>query len=180
MRLLSALEKHKNFWQAHDLSALPEYPQRELGVLANSRIVKSDVVADSGQKTVTLEIEKAEKYILAISPITTPEWTERVVRKADKGVKISLVISREVIDMQFRDEFKKIFRSYKSERSNKSEPQPAAPIRLERQKYSLLLCDEESLDMKNILFCRGEEAVAWGRKLFDSYAQKSEEFLLSK
>lgn len=180
IQLLSVLERHRDFWLAHDLSALPECLLNELGALKNSHIVKSDVVADSGQKAVTQELEKAKKCILAISPVTTPEWTARVVRKTSEGVRASLVISREVIDVQFREEFKK----YSVLTNPNVQIRVNDSLRLAFMSngacIGLALSDEEGLDLKNILFCRGEEAVAWGRRLFDYYARESKDFPLKE
>jgi predicted transcriptional regulator len=173
MELKELLEKHKPFWLSHELQAIPEPLLLELGALRNSHIISTGVTPDRAIKTITQAFENAKERIIGISPIVTLEWARAVVKQADRGIKISLITTEEVLKMQKEGEFRK----YSPVNHENIDLMINNDIKLafmsNMESVALALFNDRGLDFQNILVSKDPKAVEWGKRLFRYYKKRS-------
>jgi len=173
MELKELLEKHKSFWLSHEFHAIPEPLLMGLGALHNSHIVSTGVTPDKAIKTITQAFKNAKERIIGISPIVTLEWAKAIVEQADAGIKISLITTEEVLEMQKEEEFKK----YSPVNHKNIDLIINNNIKLafmsNMESIALALFNNHGLDFQNILVSKDPEAVEWGKKLFSYYKKSS-------
>jgi len=67
------LEKHKDFWLAHDISGIPEDLLVKIGMLGQSQIISADPVALLKVYQTFVEEIRNSKEVYGVSPIIFPE-----------------------------------------------------------------------------------------------------------
>jgi predicted transcriptional regulator len=92
------LEKHKDFWLTHDISAISPTLMRSIGAIEKSILIKSTSVDLQKVHNNFLEILLASKIIYGISPIFHPDFINAFIEVLGKGNKIQLVVNNDVLE----------------------------------------------------------------------------------
>lgn len=172
------LEKHKRFWLEHDLSGIPVNFLKKLDVLYNSELIQSTITPDRVQRFIIGIFESAEEEIIGISPIVTLDWAEAIFERANSNVKISLIITDDVLKISSENKFKNY--------SPISHPNIhlwinnnlRLSIVSNRKTMALSLFNNKrrSLDINEILACSDPAALKWSERLFNEFKKKSQKF----
>jgi predicted transcriptional regulator len=167
-RSLAVLEEHAAFWQGHDMSGIPETLQARIGELQGGNVV-IDGPADllkSQANFVAAVVEARE--IWGVSPIIAPGYAEMILELLDRGAKVHLILTREVV--------------------SKIDPYKLADCRampnfdlkiIDSCKVAFTVADDclflglfkpnGKYDTDSDLVCCGPTAARWGRDLWQFY-----------
>ncbi len=177
IKLLEVLRKHRNFWFAHDIEALPDFSLRELGALANSKLIESTANSSTSVMVGKKILMEAEERIFGVTSINNIEWKKAVTKAAQKGVKLFVVTSREVVDISTKGEFKPY--TIKLLSSPNVDWRINDNIRLAlgvtEKAMGLMLYTRDGLpDARRILVSENPQALKWGEEVYKYYRERSE------
>lgn len=175
-RSAHVLTSHEAFWFEHDLSGIPDDLFSRIGLLQDS-----DLVADGqaqvlrGLTTFTALIEDAD-LLKIITPFYSLRFVDRLDVFASKGKEWHFIVTDDVLQSAMMDE----------EHLNvKALLHGNAEFRVVQQDPKLFFASADDaialalatvkgqLDYSTLLVCRGSDATAWGRELFDYYYERS-------
>jgi len=172
-KLYRAIEKHHDFWAAHEVEAIPEARFYEIGTLSSGMVLEAGATPDSTQRTITEAFKNAHSKIIGISPVVTLEWARATLEQAEQGVEISLITTEEVLEMLHEKEFSKYNLLNHPNIALKTTTDLRLAFLCNMESVALALFKEGELDIYNILACKGRGAVEWGIKLFGHFESKS-------
>ncbi|MCL2359321.1 MAG: DUF1724 domain-containing protein [Nitrososphaerota archaeon] len=173
----NVLEKYKEFWLTHDLSAIPPTLLMKIGDLYESELVKSTRVELQKVHETGLDMLRASKTIIGVSPIVHHDHTIAVAEVLNQGGKVILIVTPEVLEM-----------------TNQTDKNPEETSKLIRDgslqiylnnclKFSLTITEKTwALGLFNLdgeydytadLRGSGEEGLEWGQQLFRDALKKS-------
>ena len=179
--VISVLSKNRPFWLEHDLSGIPISLLDKIGCLKDSEVIFS-TPTDLFKivSTFYMLLENA-KEIRGVSPIYNAELFTNFVKYVAKGVSIKLVVTPDVLDAVLKD-------------ADRSELKEALEgdlelFTVERQpSIAFTLTDyfmelgffrpDGTYDWSNELLSYSEDALSWGRKLFQYYVEQAEVVVL--
>ncbi len=175
-RTLAVLDRHKKFWQEHDLNAIPREFLYRIGDLDNPWIIETSVEESFEPHKQFLEIILRSSSVFGISPIVHPIYPQFFLTLAREGRKVGLILTESA--------FQKIKKEY-------------ADMLLEGLRYpgsSLAICRDDfrlafvvtdkyfslSLFLKNGIFDSKRDIVTdapsgimYGQDLYAFYLQRS-------
>ena len=173
---ITVLDQHQDFWLNHDLSGIPQDLQMNIGMLSLSDVVAGDPIALLKAQEYFMEMVVESKEIKGVSPIIIPGYAEAMSIPARKGAEIDLILTRPILEIvlkEHRQEFSELmkldnFRLYCLDKDIK-----VAFTVTDAHLYLGLYRLDGTYDLGNDLFCRGDSATNWGRKLFEYYLSMS-------
>ncbi len=176
IRLLYALRRHSDFWLTHDLEALPKPFLCTLGALVNSKVVESTVDSSASINTATKVLEGANERILGVVSINDVKWKKAVVEAVRRGVRLSVVTTKDVFDISGRGNFKKYTKQFLL--SPNVDWRINEDIRLalgvtEKAMGLMLYTKDGLLDTRRILTSENQEALEWGEEVYKYYRERS-------
>ncbi len=92
---LSTIEKDKEFWEEHDLTAIPPHLLLRLGELGNYEVIKSGENEILKHKERFIEVVRKSKWIKAVFGFFLPDYPPLLARLS-QHTDISVVVSRDV------------------------------------------------------------------------------------
>ncbi|WP_202319481.1 helix-turn-helix transcriptional regulator [Archaeoglobus neptunius] len=92
---LSAIEKDREFWEEHDLTAIPSHLLLRLGELGNYEVIKSGENEILKHKERFTEVVRKSKWIRAVFGFFLPDYPPLLTR-VSQHTDISVVVSRDV------------------------------------------------------------------------------------
>lgn len=170
------LEEHKQFWLTHDISGIPPYLLQNIGMLAQSEMVKSDPASLLKAMEYFVEGLKKSTLIRGVSPFIIPSFPETILEVAKNGVDIELILTTKVLQALLKD-YAAAFREV-SEYDNlvirRLDQEVTIGFTVTDTFLSLGLSRLDGhYDLGSDLICIGEAAVSWGKQLFDYYKKMS-------
>jgi len=166
------LDQHKEFWLNHDISGLPPEFLTQIGMLAQSEILKGDgpTILRSHEHFLS-ELAKS-KNVSGVSPIILPDYPQVIARKAENGAKVRLIVTKTVLDIMITD-YRRILESLLNSKNFE-----LYSLDMDVKTAFTVLDNSISLgffridggyDVGSDLICNGEKAIAWGMELFEYY-----------
>jgi predicted transcriptional regulator len=176
VKTVEAVEKHEEFWQEHDVGAIPPHLLMRINELYDTRIIESGTEELFEPNKESLENILNSKKIMGISPIVHPVHPEFYLQLLERGTEVSLILTRKVFD--------KLEKEYNDMLSRG----------LSFKNGSLYISDEDinivcvatdvffsiSLFFKNGVFDSRQDltsfnksAILWGEELFNYYKERS-------
>lgn len=160
-----------DFWTLHDISVIPKNLLLNINALSSSQFLQADATLDASQRAASQFFKNAKERIWGISPAVTLEWAKIIIDQANRGIKIYLITTENVLKMASAEEF----REYTPLTHPNIELWINNGLKLaymsNEEFITLALPDKRSntLDLQNILICQNPKAVEWGRKLFEYF-----------
>ncbi len=178
---INALSKNRQFWLEHDLSGIPVDLLDEVGCLVDSDVITS-TPTDLFKIVSTFYVLLGNaKEIRGVSPIFMEGLTSNFVEFTKKGVNIELVMTPDVLDAVLKGaeltELKEALRE--ALKGNLTlytiERQPEAAFTVTDYFLQIgFFRKDGSYDWSKELLSYNEDALTWGRKLFDYYVEQAE------
>ncbi|MBC7080905.1 MAG: winged helix-turn-helix domain-containing protein [Thermoplasmatales archaeon] len=173
--------KHKEFWLTHDVDGIPKQFIARIGEIRNTEIVKSSPKNLLQVLALYVKHVSKAKELAGISPVYVEEFSNLVKKLLNKGAKIRLVISKNIAD--------KVFEAYKKEADEELRK------KVEEGNLKIWLIDDVKIamtvtesfvsiglfnldgtyDFSQDLVSYDEEAIEWGRELFEYYKSRAKE-----
>ena len=94
-RTMSVLEKNREFWEEHDLAAIPSHLLIRLGELGEYRIIESEENEVLKHKEKFMEIVSESDWVRAVFGFFLPDYPP-LLAKLSQHTDISVVVSRDV------------------------------------------------------------------------------------
>lgn len=179
--ILRIFSENTKFWSDHNISGIPEEFRLRLHELGNYEIIKSTATDIFRPQNEYMKNLVKAKWMRAISGVLLPEYPEYVLKLAEKGVPVSVIITRELLEI-IKEKFKKELKKTKG-----------------YENVCIMVCDEKievgfavtdffvsirlflndgTYDFyKNILSFE-KSAVRWGEDMFRYYEKRSKRIRL--
>jgi len=176
-KTIGVLNAHSAFWLEHDLSDIPDTFLQTFGSLHESYLVTSTATDVTKVFETFVTFLDNSREVKGLSPVFFPELITTFVRLVSKGVKSELIVTRPVLDKILElsdvDELKQACTKTLKLRVTKQSPNIAFTV----TDYFLsvgLFRRDGMYDAQSDLLSYNEEALDWGRKLFDYYVSLSD------
>lgn len=176
-----ALSKNRQFWLEHDLRGFPVNILDEVGCLEDAEVVESTPTDLFKIVSTFYMLLGNAKEIRGVSPIFLEGLTTNFVDFVTKGVDIELVMTPEVLDAvlkgseltKLKDALKKALKGNLKLYTIERRPEAAFTV----TDYFLQIGffrQDGSYDWSKELISYNENALSWGRKLFQHYVEQAE------
>lgn len=172
-----ALDGHRDFWLNHEISSIPIELQKQIGVLMPSEIIASDQANILKCHEHFIEKLRQAKEIYGVSPIIAQGFSEVIREAVERGAKVELVITEEVLGIASKmnpDLHSALFK-YNNFRLYCLNDQITVAFTVTDSILSLGFYRlDGSYDLDRDLISTGYEARAWGMRLFEHYRLRAE------
>ena len=171
-----ALDQHKDFWQSHDMSSIPTELQKKIGMLTESEVLKDDPVSILRTHEHFKSELKAAKVIYGVSPIIVPGYAEAIASSVVQGAQVHLILTKKIFDIVIKENSDVLqhLLTFKGFKLFSIEEDITVAFTVTDSILSLgLFLNQGGYDVANDLICKGEQALIWGKELFDYYLCRS-------
>jgi len=178
---LSMIKNHGEFWNNHYLEAIPYVFLCNLGELHNSTIIRDTNVNVLCAFRNFLKIVDEAREVWGVSSIMSVEHAESIAAKVRAGNPVEFIVNREVsVQLQkepYREKIAALLPCNNFSLRVVSQPLHIRLIITDRY-FSLGLYknDKITYDVTTDLFSSDADAIAWGRRLFRYYYDRSVPF----
>jgi len=178
---ITALAKNDQFWLEHDLDQIPHGLLDKVGSLVDGEVVTSTPTDLFKVFSTYFLLIKNAKEVRGVSPIFIEDLSINFAELAEKGSKIELVMTSEVLDATLklvdRAELSKALQT--NLKLFLIERQPTAAFTVTDYFLELgFFRPDGTYDWSNELLSYSPEALEWGRELFAYYVEQAELLVL--
>lgn len=180
---LTAIESNGDFWESHDLSAIPEELLYRIQELKDCTVVKAENYNLFESHREFKENVAKSWHFKGASCIFIPSWIELFTELSSEGVQIEIILT-ELIFNKIKTEYSSELRALLEGNTRLymcTEPLNAVFATTD-QFFSLALTtiNGNFYDHKNDLIGVDQTSVTWGESLFEHYKERSIEIIPSK
>jgi predicted transcriptional regulator len=179
VQTVNVITQFGKFWLEHDLSGIPEDSLKNIGYLQESQVLTSMPTDVFNAFSTFITLLEDAKVIRGVAPVFAPDLLDVYAELAAKGIPIELVVTREVLENMLeladrsalKDQLKENLRLFVI----KQNPKTAFTVTDYFFMVGLFRLDG-SYDYSDELLSYSNDALRWGRELFDHYLRASKEF----
>ena len=179
IKTLRALKKSQEFWLTHVIDDVPEKFLREMYKLYEHDAMRSSMRNVFKTLSIYLELSRKAKKFWGVSPIFVDVFVTLIKKLADRNADVKLVLTEEVfgeIKNKHRDVLKNVFSKIELWIIQE---EPKVAFTVTDSFLSVGLFEENGVyDPTYDIISRDEEAIEWGRELFEYYKSKAREATL--
>jgi predicted transcriptional regulator len=172
----NVIEKFKDFWLPHDITAIPPNLAIRLGALCDSTLIRAEILELGKVYRAFLELLLSSEKVYGISPIFHADYVPVIEHLLSEGKPVELIITSGVLT--------KTLASAKKDQLSKSFQNGNLKIYIkENLKVALTVTDKNfSLGLFKIngeyddnmdLISLNKEAIEWGHELFEEVLKNS-------
>lgn len=180
LKHLDLVNTEEQFWETHDVEAIPESFHYRLHELHGGKVVRGNSVDVFQPHTNFMEELSRSRWVKGVSSIFHPDYPETFTEMAKSGLPVSLIVTPGVLD-KLRDHlgesFEQTCQSFLSCDNTEfllCDREPKMAFTVTDRFLSLGLHDESGIyDPTSELFCSEKPAIRWGKDLFDHYRKIS-------
>jgi predicted transcriptional regulator len=177
VKTLKIFEKDMGFWSTYKINRVPEKFRLRIYEVGNYTVVKSSPTEIFKPHEEYMKNLIKSKWIKGVSPVLHPEYPNVYLALAENGVKISLIVTGNVLERikkKHRKEFE-AFLKYKNVKMTvcKEKIEVAFTVTDSFLSMRLFLKSGEYDFYKNIISYE-KSALMWGEDLFSYYEKRSE------
>lgn len=179
---ITAIESNGDFWESHDLSAIPEDLFFRIHELKDCKVVEAENSnLFESHKEFVENVSKSTRFMGAAC-VFIPSWTELFLNLAIKGIKIEIIVTEGIFNKlksEYPQELKTLLEN--NTRMYLCKTKLSTTFATTDRYFSLALTTTNGTfyDHKNDLMGCGETAVKWGESLFEYYKEQSVEVKLT-
>jgi predicted transcriptional regulator len=170
------LERYGDFWQTHDISAIPDSLMTRIGMLSKSEILEGNPADILKTQEFFISELRRSTEIRGLSPIIIPGYEEAVATATMNGAEVDLILTKPVIDIVIREHIEILNQLLECENFGlyRIDSEVPAAFTVTNSLFSLgLFRVDGGYDVGKDLNCMGETAIEWGNELFDHYLRRS-------
>ncbi len=174
---LKTVANEREFWKTHDISDIPPEFLLRIGALADAKIIKDTPTNLMRGLSLYFKLIRKAKEMRGISSIFHPRFPDIIEKLADRGVEMEFVVTPNVFSTltqaKYKERLKKLvardnFSLYLSDREIKL----AFTVTDFVLSFALYFVDG-TFDNAQDLISYDEEAIKWGRELFEYYKSRA-------
>lgn len=173
--ILRAYGEHRDHWESHDLSPIPQCLKEDFGMLRGGSVVSGTIAEPRRPLDREAELARGSEKVDVLSPAYVPEYGEMAREWVETDAEVRIVSTRKAVEAFRRDR-----------------PGVVEALRgrggvevglVEGLLVGLTLGDDfaalnlprndGTFDLTRLFVARTEEAVEWGERLFDYYWERS-------
>ena len=178
LRSVSTLSKNEEFWLTHDLSGIPDHLLRRIGDLSNCEILVSPSDDLLSVFSNYFQIVMKAKGMKGVSPIFHPDLPNLVKTLVDVKADVELVLTQKVIKKATKTcqhKFKKMISESNFRLWMIDEDVKVAFTVTDSALSFGLFSNDGRYDMGTDLVAYNDDAIRWGRDLFEYYRMRARE-----
>jgi predicted transcriptional regulator len=181
IKTLAALKNNQNLWLDHQINTIPKDLLKEFGDLSNSMLVESNNVNISKVHENHIEIVLKSRDIKGVSPIFYPIYSEIFKGIIEKGIKVELILTDEVLKKTIdslehgRKDIKKHLSTGNLILWTINDVKAAFTVTDKFLTLGLFFSDGRYDSNKNLV-SNDDNAIKWANKLFEYYRKRAERF----
>ncbi len=181
IKTLAVLRNNQDLWLNHQITAIPEELLKKMGSLSSSKLIESDNVNILKVHEKHIEIVLNSKVVKGVSPIFYPVYTEIFKGIIEKGIKVELVVTNEVLKkiiegLEHGDaDLKKLFKTGNLVLHILDDVQVAFTVTDSFITLGLFQKDGKYDSNKNLV-SNDEDAIKWATELFEYYQKRATKF----
>ena len=168
IKVLAVVSQSEQFWQSHDLSGIPPSLQADIGKLDGATLVQNSPTDPLASQTAFMEAVLRAKEVRGVSGIIAPGYQDMILSLLEKGTKVSLILTRMVIERIEPDAIKAALADDNFTLYEIDDVRVGFSVTDELVTIALYRLDG-SYDPQQDLICEGADAVLWGEELFEYY-----------
>lgn len=183
VKAANVLAGQSTFWLEHDLSGIPEPSLEKLGSLEDSYLLTSTSTDLFKVYSTFVTLVENAKEIKGISSILIPDFLNVFAELSSKGKSIELIVTSDVFATMSESANRQQLRSGLEGglKLFKLKTNPKIGLTVTDYFLSLGLFRWDGMyDYSHDLLSYSNQAIEWGKRIFDHYAAASEEVLLSE
>ena len=176
VKTVEVIEKQEDFWKLHDIRSIPSPLLMKIHQLGNYRIIESSIEEIYEPHKEFLENILKSKKLLGISPIVHPIYPDFFLQLAEKGIEVSLILTRKAFNKVEKEYHDKLARGLNLKN-------PSFYILDEDIKLACIVSDifftisfffkNGVFDSRQDLVSSDKSALIWGEELFNYYREHS-------
>ena len=171
--VISAITSNSDFWLDHDISALSKKDLNKLSSLEGSELIRCNSMDIYKTHKEFKRLFKNSKNLKVIFPYLHPEYPKLIRRLILKGIKVDLIVSKDILDSFLKDIGKDVVKKgiYEGNFSIKyftEDIKIALAISNEFVSLGLFRLDG-TYDQNRLLLSNKQKAINWGLTIFDYY-----------
>ena len=175
--VIATISKSSDFWLDHDISSLSVEDLNKLSSLEGSELIRCNSMDIYKTHKEFKRLFKYSKYLKVIFPYLHPEYPKLIRRLVLKGIKVELIVSRDILDSFIRDigndvVKKGIYDGNFSIKYLEEDIKIALAISNEFLTVGLFKLDG-TYDQNRLLLSNRKKAINWGLAIFNSYSQNA-------
>ncbi|MDY6964611.1 MAG: winged helix-turn-helix domain-containing protein [Halobacteriota archaeon] len=176
IKAIAVLEKDKDFWLTHDLSAIPDHLLRRIGELDDLVAVKGNAwdVLKPHYNLIQLLMKAGE--VKSVSPVFHSDYPEIIETLVNNKADVELILTDKVM-AKILESSRDILERMISEPNFRLwviDEDVKVAITVTDSALSLgLFRDDETYDISTDLISHTDDALNWGRDLFEYYRLRS-------
>lgn len=176
--IMGTINKHKCFWSEHCLDEIPPSLLKDIGCLYNSEIISDTNIEIFNVYGTNLKIIKEAEHVFGVSSVVTTEYADSISKKVREGIPVELVISSDVVEQLKHEPYvEKInaLKDYENFKLMVTDEDIRVGLIVTNKCLSLGLYKKYGVtyDITNGIFSCDPMAVGWGKRLFESYKERS-------
>ncbi len=179
--ILQIFNMNAKFWNEHNISCIPREFRTRLNELGNYEIIRStpnDILKP--EKEYLKNLLNA-RWMKAVSPVLHPDYPEYVINLADRGVPVSVIVTRELLGTlmeKYNDEMKK---GLKYENTDIMVLDENIGISFSVTDFFLsmrLFLKDGNYDFYQNILSFDKSAIRWGEDMFNYFLTRSKKVRL--
>ena len=169
------IKQQEEFWQEHDVGAIPPHLFMRISELGNTRIMKHGVEEIYEPHMEFLEMISKSKKVMCISPMVHPAYPEFLAQLGEKGTEVSIVLTKITFDRVKKEYSDALARALSSKKVSFyiSEDIKLTSIVTDSFFNISLFYKNGVFDSRNDLISLDKSALLWGEELFNYYKERS-------
>ncbi len=179
--ILKIFNRNTKFWNEHNISCIPREFRLRLHELGNYEIIRStpnDILKP--QKEYLKNLLNA-RWMKAVSPVLHPDYPKYVIKLADRGVPVSIIVTRELLGTlkeKYNDEMR---RGLKNESTDILVSEENIGISFSVTDFFLSMrffLKDGNYDFYQNIISFERSAVKWGEDMFSYFENRSKKLKL--
>lgn len=178
VKTIEITQKYEEFWEHHDIKAIPQHLSKRIDELNDCSLIESNLTKIYEPHEQFMKALPKSKNIKIISPVFHPSDPSLFLQLAEKGIDVSIIITREVFD-NVKNEYVDALQKYLAIRTARLYVSDE-DIRLACGVTDCIFClslffKNGSYDPQRDLVSSAQSVIKWGEDLFDNFLKKSKE-----
>lgn len=173
---IKVVEKFKDFWHLHDITAIPNYFLQSIGALKNSILIRTETLELSKVHKTFLKILMTSKRIMGTSPIFHPDYVKTFKNLLHQGASVELILTSVVLNKILALADPELLIDYIKEERLKIflNDDLRVALTVTENTFSLGLFNMDGeYDYNMDLISYSPKALEWGNDFFQHYIKKA-------
>ncbi len=181
IKTLVSLKEFRKLWLNHEIDTIPQDLQMQIGNLSNSQLVEAKYDDISKTHRTHAQVILNAGKVRGVSPIFYPDYLETFDVILNKGVKVELILTEDVLkktmeshDLESLENIKRLISKNQLKIWETKEDVKVAFTVTDKAITFGLFSKRGAYDSTRFLVSDHDDAIEWCNKLFDYYLKRAQ------